>query len=111
MRSTPFRPALLAALISLSAACGGGGGGGGPVVTVSPANPGVVPGGTLQFAASVTGVADGSVTWSVQEGAAGGSISPSGLYAAPAVAGVFHVVATSVASPSSQGSTAAYVVA
>lgn len=80
-------------------------------MTVSPANPGVVPGGTLQFAASVTGVADGSVTWSVQEGGTGGSISPSGLYAAPGVPGVFHVVATSVASPSSQGSTTAYVVA
>ena len=39
------------------------------------------------------------MTWSVQEGAAGGTIAATGVYSAPAVAGTYHVVATSVADP------------
>jgi hypothetical protein len=45
-------------------------------------------GGTQQFATDV------DVTWTVHEGAAGGSITSAGLYTAPASAGWFHVVAT-----------------
>ncbi|MGA9668584.1 MAG: hypothetical protein WBQ94_05205 [Terracidiphilus sp.] len=37
--------------------------------------------------------AGGSATWSVQEGAAGGSITATGVYTAPATTGTFHVVA------------------
>jgi hypothetical protein len=37
------------------------------------------------------------VTWSVQEGAAGGTITPTGVYTAPENAGTYHVVATSAA--------------
>jgi hypothetical protein len=39
------------------------------------------------------------VTWSIQEGAAGGTITPAGVYTAPATAGTYHVVATSQANP------------
>ena len=42
----------------------------------------------------------GGVTWSVKEGASGGSVDASGIYTAPASAGTAHVVATSVADPS-----------
>src|SRR5437868_7071726 len=38
------------------------------------------------------------------EGAAGGSIDASGLYTAPMVSGTFHVVATSQADGTTQGS-------
>ena len=41
-----------------------------------------------------------TVTWSVQEGAAGGSVDASGRYTAPGTPGTFHVVATSVADAS-----------
>ncbi len=50
---------------------------------------------TARFTATVTGSADPAVTWSVQEGAAGGTIDGSGTYTAPDAAGTFHVVATS----------------
>jgi hypothetical protein len=53
-----------------------------------------------QFAAEVTGSPDTRVAWSIAEGAAGGAIAATGLYSAPAVPGVFHVVVTSVADPS-----------
>jgi hypothetical protein len=54
----------------------------------------------------VTGTSDAGVVWSVEEGAAGGSVTPSGLYTAPAVAGTYHLVAESQADPAKfQGAT------
>ncbi|ABC80982.1 hypothetical protein [Anaeromyxobacter dehalogenans] len=71
----------------------------GPVaVTVSPASGTVDACRTLTFTATVTGAASGAVTWSVQEGAAGGSITSGGVYTAPNAAGTYHVIATSQAS-------------
>ena len=75
-------------------------------VTISPAAVNLPPNGSQQFTATVTGATDTSVTWSVQEGASGGTISSSGLYSAPAVLGTYHVVATSSAD-STQSATAA----
>lgn len=69
------------------------------VVTVSPATGSVDECKTLQLGATVTGSANGAVTWSVQEGAAGGTVSAAGLYTAPNGPGTAHVVATSVADP------------
>ncbi len=54
---------------------------------------------TVQFSATVTNAANGAVTWSVREGATGGTVSTSGLFTAPATGGTYHVVATSVADP------------
>ncbi|HJU83044.1 MAG TPA: hypothetical protein VJ600_02435 [Holophagaceae bacterium] len=52
------------------------------------------------FVAVVTGATDNRVTWSVEEGASGGTINYAGAYTAPAnSAGVFHVRATSVEDP------------
>jgi hypothetical protein len=72
-------------------------------VTVAPATATVSPGGTFTFTATVTGTTGAqstAVTWSVQEGAGGGSVDASGHYTAPAAAGTYHVVATSVADTS-----------
>jgi uncharacterized protein YjdB len=66
-------------------------------VTMSPPSLSLFAGRTQQFTATVSGATDPSVTWSLQEGAAAGSINSSGLYIAPAAAGTFHIVATSVA--------------
>jgi hypothetical protein len=52
---------------------------------------------TLTFTATVANATNKTVTWSVQEGAAGGTITTAGVYTAPANAGTYHVVATSVA--------------
>jgi hypothetical protein len=53
---------------------------------------------STQFNAVVTSIPTGgdtTVTWSIDEGLAGGSITSSGLYLAPATQGTYHVRATS----------------
>jgi hypothetical protein len=75
-----------------------------PVIAaaVSPKTTSVATAGTVSFTATVTGTGVGqstAVTWSVQE-AGGGTVSAAGLYTAPATAGTYHVVATSVADTS-----------
>jgi hypothetical protein len=72
-------------------------------VTVSPASIIVAPDGTQSFTAVVTATGDTAVTWSVQEGAAGGTITAGGVYTAPSTNGSYHVVATSVADPALSG--------
>ncbi|MFL5309649.1 MAG: hypothetical protein ACJ79H_04255 [Myxococcales bacterium] len=59
---------------------------------------------TQQFTVSVTGTQDTSVTWSVLEGASGGTVSADGLYTAPSAPGTFHVVAASHADASKSAS-------
>jgi hypothetical protein len=59
-------------------------------LALSPASDVLGPLGVRAFSATV------DVTWSVQEGAAGGAITASGQYTAPNTPGLFHVVATSV---------------
>lgn len=72
-------------------------------VTVSPSTASTTTGATLQLTATVANASDTSVTWSVQEGAAGGAVDPGGAYSAPATPGTYHVVATSVADPTASG--------
>jgi|SRR5579871_769090 len=75
--------------------CGGGGGSPTPVtVNVLPASQGIPINGSQQFAATIANNPGAAFSWKVQEGAAGGAISATGLYQAPATAGVYHVVAT-----------------
>lgn len=59
------------------------------LVHVTPATYTIFTGQTIALAA------DSTVTWSVQEGAAGGSVDDSGVFTAPSTAGTYHVVATS----------------
>ncbi|ATB46158.1 chitinase [Corallococcus macrosporus DSM 14697] len=68
-------------------------------VAIHPTSATVPAGGTQAFTATVTGSANTAVTWSVQEGASGGSVTAAGLYTAPSSAGTYHVVATSQAAP------------
>lgn len=72
-------------------------------VSVSPATQTVLTGATLTLTATVgNDPANAGVTWAITE-SNGGTLTPSGLtaqYTAPSAPGVFHVVATSVASPS-----------
>lgn len=101
--------------LAVTLACGGGGGGStstpptpGPVsVTVGPLTANLAVGGSQTFTATVTNTTNQAVTWSLQEGAAGGSLNASGLYTAPAAisgtTATFHVVATSVADSSKSG--------
>jgi chitinase len=66
-------------------------------VSLSPASVTLPAGGTQTFVATVSGTTNKGVTWSVQEGSAGGSVSTAGAYKAPQTAGTYHVVATSSA--------------
>jgi hypothetical protein len=76
------------------------------VVTPPPISVSIAPkvatiglSGTFSFTASVSGLVTGqsaAVTWSVQE-SGGGTVDALGNYIAPATAGTYHVVATSVA--------------
>src|SRR5439155_20852765 len=66
-------------------------------ISVIPASASVAPDAIPPFTATVTGTANTSVTWSVQEGAAGGTVSAAGLYTASSTEGTYHVVATSAA--------------
>lgn len=65
-------------------------------VSLSPHAVALAPGGIATFSASVTGATDPRVRFSVE---GGGSITDAGVYTAPSTAGVFHVVARSVAAP------------
>jgi PKD repeat protein len=73
------------------------------VVTVAPEAAVLAPDHNLALEANVTGTADTSVDWSVQEGPPGGVVTGAGLYTAPSSTGIFHVVATSRADPTASG--------
>ena len=68
-------------------------------VAIVPATATIPEGGSLSFLATVKGATDTTVTWSVQLGATGGSITSSGVYTAPNTLGTYGVIATSVADP------------
>jgi hypothetical protein len=79
------------------------------LVSVSmPSTAGVPRGRQRQFTAVVAGTVVKDVTWTVEEGAAGGTITAEGVYTAPMSGGPFHVTARSVADPS-KSATAAVV--
>jgi len=69
------------------------------IVLTAAASTGVKSRRTQQFTATVTGTANTSVTWHVEQGDRGGTITADGLYTAPSTAGTYNVVATSVADP------------
>jgi Kelch motif/Galactose oxidase, central domain len=73
-------------------------------VAITPSTATATEGGYVAYTASVKGTANTAVTWSIQEGATGGSIASSGVYTAPNTPGTYHVVATSVADPTKSAS-------
>jgi hypothetical protein len=68
-------------------------------VSVVPTTKTLVTGGSFTFTASVTNAPSTAVSWS----ASGGSITPGGVYTAPATAGTYTITATSVWSASATG--------
>lgn len=100
--------ALAAVLSSLLAGCGGGGSTGSlnstppPAITISvaPTTATVRLQSSQTFTATVMNGKSNAVRWAIQELAAGGSITPEGIYTAPGTMGVYHIVASSVEDPS-----------
>jgi hypothetical protein len=76
-------------------------------VQISPADPSVPAGGAVQFSASVTNTSNPAVTWS----ASAGTISPTGLFAAPSNTTIktITVTASSVAQTDAYSSTTATI--
>jgi hypothetical protein len=72
-------------------------------VAIAPQSANIKVNTTQQFTATVRATLSTSVTWSVLEGAAGGTINAAGLYTAPAATGTYHVVAAAVADPTQTG--------
>ena len=81
-----------------------------PVVSIFPSSETLGPNGTRQFVATFNGN-NADVIWSVREGAAGGTITMTGLYTVPASLGTFHVSATLVADPAQSATAPVSVVA
>jgi hypothetical protein len=96
-RSLFLRRALACGLAALLLpGCGSGDGGGPTPVRVSPDTVTVNPSASANFSALGPDNTAMPVTWSVVE-ANGGTVTAQGVYTAPAIAGTYHVRATSVA--------------
>jgi|HubBroStandDraft_6_1064221.scaffolds.fasta_scaffold130628_2 hypothetical protein len=67
-------------------------------VTIDPVAATLRPGGTRTFAATISGLTNTAVNFTIQ-GSGGGVISSSGVYTAPAAGGFYQVVATSIDEP------------
>jgi Galactose oxidase, central domain len=84
--------------VTTPAASGGGSPPSAPSVSppvISPASETLRTGGQRQFSGWDSSVGQYDVTWSLQEGAAAGTITADGLYTAPGTPGNFHLIATS----------------
>ncbi len=64
-------------------------------VTISPTADTLGPNSVRHFVATLSG----PVTWRLEEGEAGGSVTSAGVYTAPPTTGIFHVIASSTAQP------------
>jgi hypothetical protein len=82
---------------------------GASAITISPVADTLGPNSVRQFVATVSGP-DTAVTWRLEEGAAGGSVTSAGVYTAPPTTGVFHVIACSTAQPADNATATVTVV-
>ena len=67
-------------------------------LTITPAKATLFAGEMLPFVATVVGIDDQTVNWTVEDENSG-SITDSGRYTAPKIQGVYHITATSRARP------------
>jgi beta-glucanase (GH16 family) len=73
-------------------------------VTITPNSADLAAAETEQFTGAVIGAVNTALTWSIQEGATGGTVTSTGLYTASSTAGTYHVVVTSQADSSKTAS-------
>jgi hypothetical protein len=78
-------------------------------ITITPSSVILEFGQTQQFSAILVNLNPG-VTWSVDEGSAGGTITSTGLYTAPGTVGTFHVTVTSTDDPTKSSTATVTVV-
>ena len=112
-----FNTLIRASILCSLAGCGGGGSIKTPTlvtVTIAPSAATVVVSQNQPFAATVSGTTNTAVTWSVNGGAANGSITSAGVYTAPATVptpAAVTVTATSQADATKSGSATVTVAA
>ena len=99
-----FNPCVLLLVLAVFPAtlcsCGGGGSKPTPVsVNVGAKTATINVNATQTFSATVANASNAAITWSVQEGAAGGTITSTGVYTAPATPGTYHIIVTSRQDP------------
>jgi len=75
-------------------------------ISLTPGATALTVGQSQTFTAVVANASNAAVTWSIQEGSAGGTITGAGVYTAPMKAGTYHVIAASVADASKSASAA-----
>jgi chitinase len=80
-------------------------------IALSPTSASLALGATRTFTATVTGSTNTAVTWSVQQGPGGGTVTSGGVYTAPRTAGTYTVVATSQADTSKKATATVTVTA
>ncbi len=68
-------------------------------VTVTPPAAILTPNNTQSFTATVSGIQDQRVSWKIEEGDSGGTVTDNGIYTAPSATGLYYLVATSQADP------------
>jgi hypothetical protein len=68
-------------------------------ITIAPTTLSITVKKSETFTATVIGSDNKGIVWSIQEGAAGGTITDGGRYTAPSTPGTYHVIATSKANP------------
>jgi hypothetical protein len=66
-----------------------------PSITLTPTLPVTPYGGKVQFVGVLSGASGATIVWTMQESGNVGTVTGTGLYTAPTVAGTYHVVATS----------------
>jgi hypothetical protein len=80
-------------------------------ISVTPGTTSLSVGQSVTFSAVVTNASSPTVTWSIQEGAAGGTITAAGVYTAPMKAGTYHVIAVSAVDTSKSAAAAISAIA
>jgi len=78
-------------------------------VAISPTADTLGPNSVRHFVATLSGP-ETAVTWRLAEGEAGGSVTPAGVYTAPPITGIFHVIASSTAQPADNATATVTVV-
>ena len=105
-RGTALAAGLILVPVLWMSGCGGGSSHQPIAITLTPGTTSLMVGQSASFTALVVNASSTAVTWSVREGASGGSITAGGVYTAPMKAGTYHVMAVSVADASQSASAA-----
>ncbi len=67
-------------------------------ISIDPTSLNISTNSSFPFSATVTGTSTTGVNWSISEGTIGGNITNAGIYTSSSTPGIYHIIATSIAS-------------